>query len=847
MGISTFRIVAAAGAAWLLAPGIVRAQSLLQPAPMTYVDKAAPQAAAPGPIAQAKPAAAPKAAAAALPGGYALRHLPNNAEGLRLPGEIATSEWPIYLTQAQAARELRFQVGFLSAISNLPDASRLLIQVNDVTIGEVKIDAPYKVKVATFDIPADLVRPGFNALRMVAQHRHRADCSLTATYELWTQIDATQTGMLIPAADISVNSIADIPALSPGVHGAMPIHAILPAATSTAAIDRVIRVAEQIAIQGRFEQPLVDVGDSAADGTGVNLAVGTHDQLVARKGLESIPVPDGPQLELLPATAASRATLLVSGRTPAEVDEAVARFAEGRDSTGTRQGMRAARAFPGYRVEGGAHLRLRDLGTISQEFSGRLFRTNFDIVMPSDFYPADYAKVEINLAGAYAGGLGPGAQIVVSVNNKIAVGSPLGRAGGEVFKARSITFPLGVLHPGLNRIGLEAQLPMPEDAGCETTSAADAKKRFLFLDDTEIVIPEIARVALSPNLSITATGGFPYAALRSVSHLFIPRPDPDTVGAAATLVARMALSAGRSMNFQMTQTPPSVEDGSTLAIGAAQAFAPAALAVAGLDPDAVKSIWQTAKPESDDPDRRLALSKYERLNAERIALQRNFPAECRMRIPRAKPALSAFAAVLPETPAAAARPAPAVKPAIDLAQQWDQSLGTGGGWMSKIALPSFDASFVWSAYDWTADLIAKGRDRIVSRIGSPASPVTGDAALLMAQSNHGQAGEGIWTIVTGATPQSLREGVSCLVDPRVWTQLKGEVAALNSSTAKIASVEAADPRFINTQPLSYSNVRLIAAGWFSLNIWAFILTIVAAALTLAVVTLVCVRKVGRPT
>ena len=393
-----FTIASLAGAACLLAPGLASGQSLFQPAPMTHIDLTRPMK-GPGPVAEPAPAAVSRLAAPAQ-AGFVLRHLPNNTEGLRLPGEIATSEWPIYLTAAQATGKLRFQVGFLSAISNLPDASRLVIQINDATIGEVQIDAPYKVKVATFDIPADLVRPGFNSLRMVAQHRHRADCSLAATYELWTQIDATQTGVLVPAGDISVTSLADLPALPPGEHGAMPIHAILPATTNTASIDRVIRVAEQVAIQGRFEQPLVDVGEGVAAGTGVNLAVGTHEQLIAVKGLESIAAPDGPQLDLLPATAASRTTLLVSGRTPEEVDEAIRRFAEGREATGTQQGMRAGRAFPGYHMEGGAHLRLRDLGTISQEFSGRLFRTNFDIVMPSDFYPADYAKVEINLAGA---------------------------------------------------------------------------------------------------------------------------------------------------------------------------------------------------------------------------------------------------------------------------------------------------------------------------------------------------------------------------------------------------------------------------------------------------------------
>lgn len=151
--------------------GPALAQNLLQPAPLTHFIRA-PDAPA------QRPAAAPAAPAAPA---YVLRRLPNNAQGLRLPGEVATSEWPLYITQAQAQQHLRFQLGFLSAIANLPEASILTVQINDVKIGEVRVDAPYKVKTVSIDIPDGLITPGFNALRLVAEHRHRADCSLQAT------------------------------------------------------------------------------------------------------------------------------------------------------------------------------------------------------------------------------------------------------------------------------------------------------------------------------------------------------------------------------------------------------------------------------------------------------------------------------------------------------------------------------------------------------------------------------------------------------------------------------------------------------------------------------------------
>lgn len=649
---------------------------------------------------------------------------------------------------------------------------------------------------------------------------------------MWTQIDATQTGLLMPADVESVGFIRDIPALPPGEQGAMPIHAILPDATTAAAIDQTIRVAEQVAIQGRFEQPLVDVSDAALAGAGVNLAVGPHDELAARPGLADLPAPHGPQLELLPATKTRRATILVSGRTPDEVEEAIRRFSEAPSALGSPQGMRAARAFPGYPMESGSRLKLSEVGLISQEFSGRLFRASFNIVMPPDFYPADYGKVQINVAGAYAAGLDAGAQIVLSINNKNIVGSPLGKTTGEVFKARALTFPVGALQPGLNRVTFEAQTPAPQDVACDLRAPGQDLKRFLLLDETELILPAIARVALSPNLSITATGGFPYAALRGASHLFVPKPDPETLGAAMTLVARMALSAGRSMNLRMTSQAPSIADSSTLAIGAASSFTPALLAASGLEPAAMAGVWQNP-PRLIDENQKVYKSKYEAINAARIALQRNFPAECRMHAPRAK-----------ARPRPSAEAAQASEPGTDdLSGKWEKAVNRGNSWLSRQSVPLTAASHVLDA---AGQWLAAARDRLLSPNGARESPISEDASLLLAQKDNGAAGEGIWTIVTGASPTELREGVSCLVDPRVWSQLGGEVAALNSSQAKIVAVAAANPAFITTQPLSYSNLRLIAAGWFSLHVWAFVAFILLMASVLAAVTRWFVSNVGRP-
>nr|WP_281437046.1 cellulose biosynthesis cyclic di-GMP-binding regulatory protein BcsB [Methylobacterium aquaticum] len=90
----------------------------------------------------------------------------------------------------------RFQVGYLSAISVLPEASTLRIVLNGAEIGRTAVDGARGLRRETVTIPPGALRPGFNAVTIAVDQRHRVDCSVPATYELWTQIDPDTTGLV---------------------------------------------------------------------------------------------------------------------------------------------------------------------------------------------------------------------------------------------------------------------------------------------------------------------------------------------------------------------------------------------------------------------------------------------------------------------------------------------------------------------------------------------------------------------------------------------------------------------------------------------------------------------------
>ncbi len=647
-----------AAAAALLSTDLARAQAIFTTAPQEIFGLA--PSGRPIVISPPRdPGVSPQPTAAANEKRAIIRHLTNNIQGYRLSGEIGASEWPIYVTEQQARRKLQFQLGYLAAVSVMPEASTLTLTINDEVVGQTPIKAIQSVKTVVFDIPEGLMRPGFNSVRLSAEQRHRVDCSLEATFELWTQIDPTQTGFILPDSDVGVDNLADLGALSPDEQGALPIRAVITEKAKTDDVERMLRAVQLISIVGRFEQPVIDTGPLAQGRYGVNLLVGTAAALAKEVKFDFLTAVDRPRAFVLPATSERRTTIVVTGVDASQVDEAMKQFLVAAAPKGSAAGLRAAAAFPGVRMQGGQRVKLSDIGIQSQEFTGRLFRAAFNIIMPPDFYAADYGRAYVHLAGGYAGGLNSKAQIVMNVNDRTAVSLSLLKASGEVFKENPLPLPLGFLRPGLNRIEIEAHVPTDSDASCDPLSSIHASKRFLLLDSTEIELPSIARVGRMPDLAVTATGGFPYADAATRPKLYLPSFDRKSIGAAATMVAHLAVSAARPIDFQITTSPPA--KGPTLAVAPFSSLNSSLLEKLDMPVQALKEAWKSKISARITPSDDAGLSQQEATARNLLVLQKNFPMACHP--PKRANAYKSAALGVDHTPTGAIEPAtPGTRP-----------------------------------------------------------------------------------------------------------------------------------------------------------------------------------------
>ncbi|WP_407048507.1 cellulose biosynthesis cyclic di-GMP-binding regulatory protein BcsB [Methyloraptor flagellatus] len=212
------------------ASGKLRLAAAVEPTPL--------DAGAPGPNRDAEP---PRM----------LRRLPAVAGGWRLAGEIDRREWVVRLSEAEARRPARLQIALRSAVSVMPEGSRIAVAVNGTPLGEIVVGGRMEAP-ARLDIPAGLLAAGANVVTVEAKQRHRVDCSIDATYELWTEIDPTLSGLSFespatPAVAGTRLDLAELATLWPNERGETRITAILPPGAgqdlAEAALGTVARVA----------------------------------------------------------------------------------------------------------------------------------------------------------------------------------------------------------------------------------------------------------------------------------------------------------------------------------------------------------------------------------------------------------------------------------------------------------------------------------------------------------------------------------------------------------------------------------------------------------------------------
>lgn len=736
-----------------------------------------PQPTAPVPQANMSPPASPPPVAATAPA--ARRYVVPFIE-LVFSGEYSRRSWSIFLTPEQAASKADFHLGYQNAVVVAPEASRLKVSVNGVDLVDTPIASSENPSDMSATIPARLLHAGLNDITMSAVQRHRTDCTIESTYELWTQIDTARTFISFDDPEAGRwKRIEDLRAIGVDEGGATTFNLIVPSMSQTVSTAPAVRLGEAMAVMANMPNQafaVSEAGAAAAKPGVANIVLGTAAEL--SKVLATVPASAeaGPTATLVDDPVLGPSTLVVSGPSWQAVDLAIEDIAKQVDrpvgSLRTSLATRTWRTPDVPMLLGASQLKFSELGINTLEFAGRRVRTDFAVGVPADFYAESYGQATILLDAAYSQEVLPGSHIDIYVNDSIAATVPITTAGGEILRHLPIKVTMRHFRPGDNTIAIEGVLMTKADEICAPGATAQGSQRFAVFDSSEFAMPAFARVARTPNLAGTSGTGYPYSIAKYATPLIMDRTQPETVSAGMTLLARMSVAAGRLIPVDALSAASAVNDRNALFISAISQVPAAVLAQVGVAGGAA-STWGES-----------------------------------------------VSSIRPDTQATF--------------DQWREKL-RGSGWRGQIS--SFE--------DWMNRTfnISMNSFRIFPGPEAQFAP-QGSAGIIVAQ-QESPTGDGIWTLVTAPSVNALQNGVRSLSGQGAWRKMAGHITSVDAGDDKIVSIPATRFGFIETQPFSMSNYRLIIANWLSANALSYAVVLIVLSILLGFATSALLGSLGR--
>lgn len=798
-------------------PTVVLTPSAPAPAPAPI--ELMPEPASPVPVAPTPPVTpAPVVAKASSPSPEPTVNLDSRfivpASSMRLEGETDQQAWAIYLAGDQAGEPARLDVSFKNAIVVMPEASLLRVSINNQPVLETPLSASDSFRSVAAMVPPGLLQAGANTVRFHVAQRHRTDCSIQSTYELWTEIDPEGTTLTFaPDSQARIlRGLDDLPAIGFNGDGITSIRVIAPGSNQVAIAPLLLKLVQAIALAGNYPNPAVTVSDGTIEPGGVGtltVVLGVASEL---GGLLQTPPADAharPIVSLVDEPTLGRAVMVVSGANWTQIGTAIDSIASGvnRPVSVQRKTLNTAPWLaPDVRfITGRDSFRLSDVGVTTQEFAGRRFRTEFAVGIPSDFYAGAYGEATLRLDAAYTSAVRPASHIDIYVNGEIAATTRITRQQGGIYRQFPIKIPLRHFRPGVNRIAINAMLDTAEDAACAPGGSSSGGERFVLFDTTTFSMGNFARIGRRPNLAAFSGTAAPYNRISDPTALVMGRADPKNYSAAASLLARMAIQAGRVIDIVPTPAA-SVGDRNALFVGSAAQIPGNVLGQMGIA-ETVRTTWRDETAAGERLGRDAGLDQ--------VAATLRIPGSDMAQAPAALPERENTDATF---------------------NRWQEELVTGG-WHGRL---NGVENWLKGTFDISFSTLS---------IFSPAEPPFEPplkTTLIVAQAGSPN-GEGTWTLVTAPSEDRLASGIQTIAGIERWAELDGHITTFNATTDAIESRRQNQYSFVQTQPFSFGNARLIIANWLSSNIVYYALGLVGLCLFLGIVTTALLRRLGRPT
>jgi hypothetical protein len=740
-----------------------------------------------------------------------LWRLPLGPGDLTLEGEYDRREMAVYLSPAQASGSARLILSLQSAVSVMPEASELTVFVNNVKVGETRLGSEPKTIVEA-NLQPGLLQPGLNAVSVVARQTHRVDCSKEGTYELWSWIDPAESGLVFAGVD---NTSYDLAALGAGLRGAdgqLNIRGHFPSRARLSLVDNLLQVFQSVVVGARISSFAAQMGATEMNEPGLDIFVGTASEL-SEAGLDAHGAveADIPGVRIVPPKD-GRAVFIVSGESDEELGENIrnlARAASAMRVSGAEAGIAAFENAAGRMLSGNQTLKLTELGYAPQKFRGRHYRDHVTFRLPADFYAADYDKASLTLDAAYAPGLLPTSTLIVKVNGRTVSTLALSATEGGVIKRQRLPIPLSNLRPGENLVSIEADLPSQSDLACDVAALANGGPRLMISPDSTLTLPRLARVGHAPDLAATMAGlsNLKPTAEKAIN-LFVPGLRQPSLDAAATLLGRMAYSSGHVYTTRLSSVAPNDGIGDMIAVGTYSEIPSELLGYVGIESagSLMNMSGSVQQPDANGPGGWLAAqaaTTMDWMNLSQMGGDDGEPSR------HGAETLRVFSEPL-DPVGRLAELAGSVKAYV--ANLYGRITGTAAG-NAVTDIPR----------------VAPGEN----------------TGMILAQRISPRQADATWTVVASPDDAALANSMRRLAQRPNWVNLQGAISSLPKEGAGVATVAASQEQLFETSPRSFSNLRLVLAGWLSHNLESYVAGLFSTFILLGIATHMLSRRVGR--
>lgn len=696
------------------------------------------------------------------------------APAYHLSGEDDVARLTFNLSPEQVAAGGALALAYRNAVSVLPDSSVMDVEVNGKPVGSYAIASPNGFKTENLKVAADLLNPGRNEVLLRARQFHRVDCSLEATYELWSELDPATSGF-VAAKPHGFRAFDDLLTIARTQAGVTDIRLVLPQTATSEMLNDAAPVLQTLALFLNRDDISVSISEKPGTGPGIDLYVSTDKtraQSSRNAAIGSMPY----GFSVHDAGEGRRAVVSLRGATRAEMSGQLLEAIRGPLKDSLDSGIFSERSGTILAEASGSYT-LADTGYETRVFSGRLSRTRFNMVMPADFYPADYATIGLKLHAATSPGLKRTAQFLVRVNDRVVTSYPFRNAEGDQFDGKLIELPLRAFRPGNNKVELLAELPVEADEACAPDLRDDAKPRFILLNDTKIEIPALARIGRLPDIGALAGTAYPYADGKPFN-IVIERPDAQSVGAAFTMLSRLALVARNPLNADIRLGASVANDRNALVITTQNAFAN--LGKAGKSSFPLDALQSSAVAGSIETD------------------------------PLKTAAISDSGSTVSETKA-------------------DDSTALLDAFRKSTTRPQDSLSMTSKVQGWFASAGLRFGKWLNYQDGTASVATLKEGQSLMTLSQvPSPSGNAVWTVVHAGSPGDIAAGVRRLVEPAVWSGLNAGSAEIETASLSVNTLPPATHFIAGLTDQSPGNIRRLAAAWFSDNFQFYVLMIVVS-------------------